>query len=46
MNATVQNALSEQDLSLTQIAQVKMAELIGQVDENIEQRSQFRDDLY
>ena len=36
MTATVQNALSEQDISLTQIAQVKMAELIGQVDENIE----------
>ncbi len=36
MTATVQNALSEQDISLTQIAQVKMAELIGQVDDNIE----------
>jgi iron-sulfur cluster insertion protein len=36
MTATVQNALSEQDISLTQGAQVKMAELLGQVDENIE----------
>jgi iron-sulfur cluster insertion protein len=32
----IANALNEQDLTLTSAAQAKMAELIGQVEENIE----------
>jgi iron-sulfur cluster insertion protein len=36
MSASVQNALTEEDLSLTSVAQAKMAELIQQVDDNIQ----------
>ena len=36
MNATVQNTLTEEDLSLTSVAQAKMAELIQQVEDNIQ----------
>ena len=36
MNAIAENVLNETDLSLTGSAQVKMQELIGQVEDNIE----------
>lgn len=36
MTQTVQNALTEEDLSLTRTAQVKMAELLEQVEESIQ----------
>ena len=36
MSVSVQNALTEEDISLTSVAQAKMAELIEQVDENIQ----------
>jgi iron-sulfur cluster insertion protein len=36
MSVTAQNTLTEEDLSLTNLAQTKMAELIQQVDENIQ----------
>ena len=36
MNAIVQTAITEQDLSLTSVAQAKMAELIDQVEDNIQ----------
>ena len=35
MTQTAQNILTEEDLSLTQTAQLKMSELLEQVDENI-----------
>ena len=36
MSTIVQNALTEEDLSLTSVAQAKMAELIQQVEDNIQ----------
>jgi len=36
MSVTVQTALTEEDLSLTSVAQAKMAELIQQVDDKIQ----------